>query len=102
MVADDATIDAVEPEVSGLSLQHGAELIRKQPRGLSVEDSEVDAVKTRQSVKRSNPEVSVRCLRNAAYLVLRHAIVDCPDLKAVLRMRRRDQAEENCQLEKKT
>ena len=100
--ADEAMIDAVEPQVSVFSLEHGAELIRKQPRGLSIEDSEMDAVKARQSIKRSNPKVSVRCLSNAAYLVFRHTIVDCPDLKAVLSVRRRDQAEENCQVGKKS
>lgn len=45
VIADQATIDAVEPQVSGLPLQHGAELIRKQPRGLSIEESQMDAVK---------------------------------------------------------
>jgi hypothetical protein len=62
----------------------------------------MNAVKARESVKRCDPEISVRCLSKAAYLVLGHTIVDCPDLKAVLSMGQLDQAEENCQLGEKT
>jgi hypothetical protein len=102
VIPDHATINAVEPEVSTPALYHGAELVRKEAGCLSVEDSQMDAVETCQSIEGSNPQISIGCLSDAAYLVLRQTIVDCPGLEAVLSMRRADYAEENCQLGNKT
>ena len=62
----------------------------------------MDAVEARQAIERSNPKISVRCLSNAAYLVLRQTIVYCPDFKAVLGVCGLDYAEENCQAGEKT
>src|SRR5580698_6105492 len=55
----------------------------------------MDAVEACQSVERSYPQISVRCLSNAADLVFRHAIIYRPNLEAVLSMCRLNQTEEN-------
>src|SRR5580698_6676867 len=83
VVADKPAINAVEPQVSAASLQHCAELIGMEAWGLSVEESQMDAVEACQPVKGGDPEISVRRLRDAANLVLGHAIVDCPDFEAI-------------------
>src|SRR3984957_595031 len=76
-----------QPQIGVLALIHRSEPIGGDTRSIALaEGGKSNPIKADQPVKRCNPEISIRTLREAANQILGKPLVDSPDIDPVLRL----------------